>query len=218
MLAAMNNLEVKCGNVMNAYITAPITEKVWTILGPEFGADQGKKALIVRALYGVKYAGFAFQTHLCICMKGMGYTPCLADPDLWYNVEVRPGDGFEYYSYILCYVDDILVIHPDSLSVLKRVDSYFNLKPASIGDPDIYLGAKVTKMNLANGTWCWTLSPSKYVQEAVRNYEQALKDTYGGTHKLPRHAPNPFPMGYKPEMELTKPIETKLASYYQYLI
>ena len=85
-------------------------------------------------------------------MKVLGYTPCLAVPDLWYKSEVRPDDGFEYYSYILCYVDDILVIFHDSLSILKRIDSYFKLKPASIGDPDIYLGAKVTKMNLANGT------------------------------------------------------------------
>ena len=60
MLAALNALEVKCGDVMNAYITAPITEKVWTILEPEFGADQGNKALIVRALYGLKSAGAAF--------------------------------------------------------------------------------------------------------------------------------------------------------------
>ena len=82
MLAALNDLEVKCGDVMNAYITAPITEKVWTILGPEFGADQGKKALIVRELYGLKSAGNAFQTHLCICIKVMGYTPCLAGHDL----------------------------------------------------------------------------------------------------------------------------------------
>ena len=74
MLAALNALEVKCGDVMNAYITAPITEKVWTILGPEFGANQGKKALIVRALYGLKSAGAAFRAHLCKCMKGLGYT------------------------------------------------------------------------------------------------------------------------------------------------
>ena len=60
MLSALNSLEMKCGNVLNAYITAPITEKVWTILRPEFGADQGKKALIVRALYGLKSAGAAF--------------------------------------------------------------------------------------------------------------------------------------------------------------
>ena len=218
MLAALNALEVKCGDVMNAYITAPITEKVWTTLGPEFGADQGKKALIVRALYGLKSAGAAFRAHLCICMKGLGYTSCLADPDLWYKAAVRPDDGFEYYSYILCYVDDILVIHHDALSILKKIDSYFKLKPTSVGDPDIYLGAKVTKMNLKNGTWCWTLSPSKYVQEAVKNCEQALKDTYGGTYKLLKHAPNPFPMGYKPELDLSTPLDPELASYYQSLI
>ena len=213
MLAALNAPEVKCSDAMNAYITAPITEKVWTILGPKFGVDQGKKALIVRALYGLKSAGAAFRTHLCICMKRLGYTPCLDDPDLWYKAEVIPDDGFEYYSYIICYVDDILVIHHDSLSILKRINSYFKLKPASIDDPDIYLGAKLTKMNLTNGTLCWTLSPSKYFQEAVRNHKQALKDTYVENHKLPKHAPNPFPMGYKPEMNLTIIFEPELASY-----
>ena len=97
-------------------------------------------------------------------MKGLGYTSCLADTDLWYKAEVRPDDSFEYYSYIICYVDDILVIHHDSLFILKIIDSYFKLKPTSIGDPDIYLLEKVTKMKLANGTWCWTLIPSKFVQ------------------------------------------------------
>ena len=177
---------------MNAYITAPITKKVWTIMGPEFGTDQGKKALIVQALYGLKSAGAALRSYLCICMKGLGYTPCIADPDLWYKAEVRYVDSFEYYSYILCYVDDILVIHHEPLSILKRIDSYFKLKPTSIGDPNIYLGDKVN-MNLANRTWCWTLSPSKYVQEAVRNCEKALRDTYGGTHKLPKTCTKLFP-------------------------
>ncbi len=32
--ASLNNLRVKVGNVLNAYITAPVKEKVWTILGP----------------------------------------------------------------------------------------------------------------------------------------------------------------------------------------
>ena len=71
MISALNTLEEKCGDVMNAYITAPITGKFWTILGPEFGADQGNKALIVRALYGLKSDGASFRTHLCICMKGL---------------------------------------------------------------------------------------------------------------------------------------------------
>ncbi len=37
-IAALNGLSVKCGDVMNAYITAPVTKKIWTKLGPNFGA------------------------------------------------------------------------------------------------------------------------------------------------------------------------------------
>ena len=32
-IATLNVLEVKAGDIMNAYLTAPITEKVWTVLG-----------------------------------------------------------------------------------------------------------------------------------------------------------------------------------------
>jgi hypothetical protein len=67
-MAALNNLEVKVGDVLNAYITAPIIEKVWTVLGPEFGPDAGKTAVIVRALYGLKSAGAAFCAHLASFM------------------------------------------------------------------------------------------------------------------------------------------------------
>ena len=82
-IAALTDLEVKVGDVLNAYITAPITEKVWTILGPEFGPDAGKSALIVRALYGLKSVGVACCAHQALFMRQMGYTSCKADPILW---------------------------------------------------------------------------------------------------------------------------------------
>jgi hypothetical protein len=72
--ASLNDLEVKVGDVLNAYITAPVKEKVRTILGPEFGLDSGKCAIIVHALYGLKSAGAAFQAHLASIMRQMGYT------------------------------------------------------------------------------------------------------------------------------------------------
>ncbi len=59
-IASLNDLEVKVGDVLNANITAPVKEKVWTVLGPEFGHNAGKSAIIVRALYGFKSAGAAF--------------------------------------------------------------------------------------------------------------------------------------------------------------
>ncbi len=94
LMAALNDLNVKVGDVLNAYITAPITAKVWTVLGPEFGNNAGKNAIIVRALYGLKSAGAAFQAHLASFMRQMGYTSCKADPDLWYKAETRPADSF----------------------------------------------------------------------------------------------------------------------------
>jgi hypothetical protein len=79
--------------VLNAYITVPITEKVWMILQPKFGEDEGQSALIVRALYGLESAGAAFRAHLPSCMRELGYMSCKADPDLWLKAETRQQDG-----------------------------------------------------------------------------------------------------------------------------
>jgi hypothetical protein len=81
-LSALNDLDVKMADIENAYLTAPITEKFWTVLGPEFGDDAGKRAPYVRALYGLKSAGAAFRNHLAECMKYLGWHPCRADRDL----------------------------------------------------------------------------------------------------------------------------------------
>ena len=56
--------------------------------------------------------------------------------------EIDP-DGDKYYSYILCYVDDVLVLHHDTMTTLMKIEKYFKLKLSSIGDPDIYLSAKL---------------------------------------------------------------------------
>jgi hypothetical protein len=143
LMAALNDLNVKVGDILNPYITAPITEKVWIVLGPEFGIDAGESAIIVRALYGLKSAGAVFCAHLASFMRQMGYTSCKACPDLWYKAETRPADNFRYYAYILCYVDDILCVHHDLMSVLNLINGYLQLKPSLVGDPDIYLGAKL---------------------------------------------------------------------------
>ena len=80
-LAGLNDLQVKVSDIENAYITAPCTEKICTVLGPEFGSDAGKTEIVVRALYGLKSVGASFCNHLADCMKHLGFMPCLADPD-----------------------------------------------------------------------------------------------------------------------------------------
>ena len=129
----------------------------------------------MRALYGLKSSGAAFHAHLADCMRSMGYTSCRGDNDLFMKPETDP-DGDKYYSYILCYVDYVLVVHHDAMTTLMNIDKYFKLKSSYIGDPDIYLGAKLKYNRAPNGVWCWTLSPSKYVQEACKNCETFLKN------------------------------------------
>ena len=72
---------------------------------------------------------------------------------------VRPEDGFDYYAYVQIYLDDVIVIHHNTESVLWIIDKYFKLNPSLISDPDIYLEAKSKKMQLENGVWEWENRP-----------------------------------------------------------
>ena len=69
MTTVLNDLEVKASDVQNAYLTTPCVEKIYTKLGPEFGADKDKVVIIVHALYGLKSAGASFGRHISDCMR-----------------------------------------------------------------------------------------------------------------------------------------------------
>ena len=50
---------------------------------------------------------------------------CKADSDLWYKPVTHLDDGFEYYAYILLYINDCLEFHHDTESILYELDKYF---------------------------------------------------------------------------------------------
>ena len=76
------------------------------------------------------------------------------------KAEHRLEDKLDYYSYILCYVDDILCIHHDPDDVLNKLNGYVPLKPCLVESLDMYLGIKLKHMQLHNGIWAWSMSPS----------------------------------------------------------
>jgi hypothetical protein len=128
------------------------------------------------------------------------------------KAEVRPEDGFRYYSYILIYVDDCLAIHHNAIGVLNELDYYFKMKPGSIGDPDIYLGAKLRVVTLPNGVKAWGLSPSKYVHEAVTNVEKWLEKK---GMKLAKKQSAPWPADYHAELDVSELLNDDDAQFYQ---
>ena len=97
---ALNDFPVKVVNIQNDYIAAPVTQKTWTVLGPEFDEYSSRKAIVVHDLYGFKSTRSAFWNHLEDCMHHLGFLPCPSDLDIWMKPMVRPEDGFNYYAYV----------------------------------------------------------------------------------------------------------------------
>jgi hypothetical protein len=124
-------------------------------------------------------------------------------------------DGTYYYEYVLYYVDDALAVSMDPKSILQKVDKYFPMKPNSIAEPDIYLGAKISKAKLPNGTEAWAMSSSKYVQEAVKNVKIWLAKR---GQKLPARCSTPLPTSYRPELDISPELDADDANYYQSVI
>ena len=73
--AALHGIEVIAVDTRNAYLQAPTSEKHYIICGEEFRLEHvGRRALIVRALYGGKNAGRDFL---------LGVTFCITWEDAW---------------------------------------------------------------------------------------------------------------------------------------
>ena len=106
MVAALNDLDVQGSDIQNAFLSADNLEKHWMRAGPEFGAEQGKVFIVVRALYGLKSASAAFRAFMAKKLDEIGFQSSPADPDVWLRPAVK-FNGDEYYEYVLMYVDDI---------------------------------------------------------------------------------------------------------------
>ena len=103
--------------------------------------------------------------------------------------------------------------------MLWRIYKCFKLKPSSIGDPNIYLGAKLKKMRLENRVWAWANIPESYVKESVEKVEKYLAELADARCKLKKKkAENPFIGDYATEMDETPPLEQDIAFWYQYFI
>ena len=158
----------------------------------------GKVALIHRALYGGKKAGSNFRNHLRSCMRHLDFTSCLVDPDVWMR-PAKKTDGTSYYKYILLYTDDALVVSQHTETILRELGNCFELKEESMGPPKIYLGGHCKKVQLENGVEVWAFSSSQYLQAAVKNVEEYVKNK----GDLKGRAETPMQTSYRPELDVS---------------
>lgn len=215
LIAALNELEVLSADIGNAYLQAPAQEKVHTTAGPEFGSScHGQTVIIVRAMYGLKSSGAAWHAQLSETLYSMNFNPTLADPDVWFRAAYKD-DGFDYYEYLLVYVDDILVISHQPHVIMETIRSAYRLKEAP-NAPSVYLGAMIKQWNIPNEIrMVWGMSSTSYIKESIRCVEMELSKV----NKILKGKPStPMQPGYRPELDISPILNPEQANYYMSLI
>ena len=214
LIAALNDLNVLSCDIQNAYLTAPCREKICIVAGPEFASEAGNTMIVTRALYGLKSSGAAFRSFLAETLHDIGFKPSLADPDVWMRPAIK-SNGFTYWEYILCYVDDLLCIHEDPSIALKQIQTNFKFKDDKMEEPKVYLGGDLSKIDNVEGKPCWSMSSDKYCSALVKNVEQVLKNK---NLRLQSKCVAPLRHGYKPELDCTGELKAEGLQWYQEII
>jgi hypothetical protein len=111
-------------------------------------------------------------------------------------------------------VDDVLCIYCDAKGQIPAIHKQFPLKKISVGNPNIYLGAKLRKEVLENGVEAWSMCSSKYVQEAVSNVKKYLQEKESGQPWL-KKASTLFAKGYRPEIDILPELRTNDRTHFQ---
>jgi ribosomal protein S14 len=151
-------------------------------------------------------------------LRDFGYTSCKADPDVWMRSKTKP-DGFKYWSYILVYTDDILVVDHEPQVIMDYLASRYTLKPGSVKEPDSYLDSQISKY-YSNGAENpekphWAMSSEAYVKQAVADVKAELLKV---DLCLPTRVTTPLSQGYRPELDQSRELDLKCGQYYQSLI
>jgi hypothetical protein len=89
--------------------------------------------------HGHKTATATFHEHLADKLRKMRFVPTKADLDLW-NKKAKDGG----YGYIASYVDDIIVISKEQMTLIQEFQKTYSLK--GIGTPEYYLGGNFLKV------------------------------------------------------------------------
>ena len=214
MIAALNDLDVMGCDVQNAFLNAKNKEKHWIRAGPEFGHEQGKVFLVVRALYGLKSASASFRSFMAQKLDDAGFKSTYADPDVWIKPAIKP-NGEEHYEYVMCYVDDLIAIAVDPRRILDDLKGDdIKYKNDEIKPPDMYLGARLKVRDL-EGTHCWTITSHDYIKVAVETIKQAdaIK-----RWRWPTKVSTPMTASFIPEWDDSPELDSEGITFYQEMI
>ncbi len=96
----------------------------------------------------------------------LNFKPTRADPNVYIRKNFYAG-GQPYYEYLLVYVDDVLVVSHAPDVIMKAIGEQFDIKNEEFGPPTTYLGAGISKVQLDDGSMCWSMENQNYIKAAI---------------------------------------------------
>ena len=219
LLAALNDVELLSCDIQNAYLSAPNKEKIWTKFDDQLGREYvGRRAIISKALYGLRSSGRSFRDFLALNLRELGFTSSKADPDLWLRPAAK-SNGDKIYEYVISYVDDLIFQGLDPKDFMDKLGMRFTLKPGSIKEPDTYLGVDIKKFKIHTSDdpdkVRWAFESTSYVKKAITEIETELENS---NLRLIPNAKTPIASGYRPELDTSPELGSRQLNYYQGLI
>ncbi|CAI7845436.1 unnamed protein product [Closterium sp. NIES-53] len=166
--AAIKGWVLKQMDVTTAFLNGVLEEEIF------MAQPEGLK----KALYGLKQAPRQWYLKLRGVLEEIGFTPSTADHSLF-----MLGEG-EQRSFMVVYVDDILIFSPSSdlvKEVMLKLQDKFKCK--ALGDVSFYLGLHIERD-----------VEKRCMRVHQRKYLEALAATFGQNEG---HVATPFPSGFK---------------------
>jgi hypothetical protein len=196
------NLKALCSDVGNAFVTADTKEKVYCVVGLEFGQEQVGQVIIIRkALYGLASSSACFHAHFADILRSFGFRPTRFDQDVW----IRLANDKSHYEYICTHVNYFCIFVQEPQPIMDQLKSIFTIK--SEGPPEYYLGNNYKQDK--KGRWC--IGCCTYIKESEARVEALLGKL------LPKHDV-PMTPGDHPELDDSELLGDEQHTEYQMLI
>ncbi|CAI7832304.1 unnamed protein product, partial [Closterium sp. NIES-54] len=176
--AAIKGWVVKQMDVTMAFLNGVLEEEFFMAQPEGFDDDSGRVLKLKKALYGLKQAPRQWYLKLRGVLEEIGFTSSTADHSLF-----MLGKG-EQRSFMVVYVDDILIFSPSSdlvKELMMKLQDKFKCK--ALGDVSFYLGLHIEQDAEKR---CMRVHQQKYLVALAANFGQSEG-----------HVATPFPSAFK---------------------
>ncbi|CAI7858368.1 unnamed protein product [Closterium sp. NIES-54] len=176
--AAIKGWVVKQMDVTTTFLNGVLEEEIFMAQPEGFDDGSGRVLKLKKALYGLKQAPRPWYLKLRGVLEEIGFTPSTADHSLF-----MLGEG-EQRSFMVVYVDDILIFSPSSdlvKEVMLKLQDKFKCK--ALGDVSFYLRLHIERDVEKR---CMRVHQQKYLEALAANFGQS-----------DGHVATPFPSGFK---------------------